>query len=106
MTSRKKRPIGRPATGRNPAINITLPTSDLKALDELAFSRQITRTHLMRELVQSALSREEARRKVQAVKLVARVLEFAEQYPDLWEYIKQTEPDMIGKLRDFFGKTP
>lgn len=58
----KKETRGRPATGQNPAIYLTLPAALLKRLDrwrDSQFDAELNRQAAIRELLEWALARKE-----------------------------------------------
>jgi Ribbon-helix-helix protein, copG family len=53
----KKRGRGRPATGRDPMIGLRLPKADIARLDEWTKAIGVTRSELIRGLIERALRR-------------------------------------------------
>ena len=51
----KKR--GRPATGKDPLVTARLPQAMIDALDERATSANVTRSEVMRRLIEAGLKR-------------------------------------------------
>jgi hypothetical protein len=52
----KKRGRGRPATGRDPMIGLRLPKADIARLDEWAKAIGVTRSELIRGLIDYGLN--------------------------------------------------
>jgi Ribbon-helix-helix protein, copG family len=55
-----KRPVGRPATGKEPSATLRLPKQALEHIGKMARDRGVSRSSVMRELILEAL---EARRR-------------------------------------------
>ena len=51
----KKR--GRPATGKNPIVTVRLPQPMIDALDSRATSVRVTRSEVMRQLIEAGLKK-------------------------------------------------
>jgi hypothetical protein len=53
--SASRKSLGRPATGRDPAVTVRLPEEMLRAIDSLAHAERITRSEALRKLLEPVL---------------------------------------------------